>query len=185
MPPICSEPGRRGPSSRAVPTPSTRHSSRGSRRVASSRGGGPPRRRRSSCSSATTPAAGRGRPRAGHDPRTRGGFEPEPGAVDAGEGLTGAIAAAVAEADLAPSEIAAVVLGRASGARAARDASGSPGSPAPAASPPRTPSARRSAPRARRRHRRARRREAGCAILVLDVCASGHVARSSRGGEGA
>jgi len=128
---------------------------------------------------------------AGRGARVRGtilahaaGFEPEPGAADAGDGLTGAVAAAVAEADLAPSEIAAVVLGAppalapletralAGLAGAARIAPKDTFGETFGAAGPLGVIAGLAAVKP------------GCAILVLDVCASGHVAAlvARRGG---
>ena len=120
---------------------------------------------------------------AGRGARVRGailahaaGFEPEPGAADAGEGLAGAVAAAVAEADLAPSEVGAVVLSAppalaplearalAEFARAARiTPKGTFGETFGAAGPLGVIAGLAAV-------------RPGATVLVLDVCASGHVA---------
>ncbi len=104
------------------------------------------------------------------------GFEPDPGATDAGNGLAGTVAAAVAESGLMPSDVAAVVLSAppalapleeralASLAGAARVTPKDTFGETLGAGGPLGLIAGLAAVRL------------GAAVLVLDVCASGHVA---------
>jgi len=119
-------------------------------------------------------ARARGRAVLGTVEGVAAGFEPDPAGARAGEGLAAAVATALGEAGVAPSEVRALVLGRTARARGPRGAGA--GGVAPGRS-----SAQGTSGRLRRGGcLGAPRRACGGGPerrwLVLDVCASGHVA---------